>query len=152
MKPPLELDDFTVEEKSYRTNARHWAYITGKLLQPRDAVGALVAIVANELKDGVRNNWRCALTAPDAVAGFVNGLRHRDPVRPEVSRCVRENYWFYASPWWLSRPPRELLRALPREIAQRRLNDNDRGKSSRREQYFAKRARYYPEGAGVLQL
>jgi hypothetical protein len=146
-KPPEDTD-----WRPRKINNRHYGYTAGKLLRPRDAVGALVAIVANELKDGIRNNWRCALTAPDAVFGFVNGLRHRDPVRPEVSRCVRRNYWFYASPWWLSRPPLELARALPREIAQRRLNDDDRGKSSRRDEYFATRARYYPKDAGVLQL
>jgi GT2 family glycosyltransferase len=146
-KPPEEVD-----WRPRKINNRHYGYTAGKLLQPRDALGAVIAIVANELKDAIRYNWRCALTAPDAVAGFVNGLRHRDPVRPEVSRCVRQNYWFYASPWWLSRPPAELLRALPREIAERRLNDDDRGESSKREQYFESRAQYYPKGSGVLQL
>jgi GT2 family glycosyltransferase len=146
-KPPEETD-----WRPRKINNRHYGYTAGKLLQPRDAVGALVAIVANELKDGIRNNWRCAPTALDAVAGFVNGLKHRDPVRPEVSRCVRENYWFYAPPWKLSRGPRELLRALPRELKERRLNDDDRGHSSRRDEYFRQRERYYPKEHGVLQL
>jgi GT2 family glycosyltransferase len=147
-KPPEETD-----MRPRCINNHHHGYTVGKLLQPRDAAGALMAMVASELRDGVRLNWRCAVTAPHVVRGFVHGLKHRDPVRPEVSRCYRQNYWTFASPWWLSRPATDVLRALPREIAQRRVTEGRREASpSRRDEYFAKRARYYPDRPAVLEL
>ena len=58
------------------------------------------ALVMNELRDGIRLNWRCAVAAPAVVRGFLLGLRHRQPVRPEVSRFYRMNYWLFANwPW-----------------------------------------------------
>lgn len=147
-KPPAETD-----MRPRRINNHHHGYTVAKLLQPRDAVGALVAMVATELRDGFRLNWRCAVAAPHVVRGFVHGLRHRQPVRPEVSRCYRRNYWTFASPWWLSRSPLDVARALPREIAGRRVVDGRRPATpSRRDEYFASRARYYPDGPGVLEL
>jgi glycosyltransferase involved in cell wall biosynthesis len=154
MKKPLHLEPFTKPNLKPRfTNARHFGYTAAKLLRPRDALGTLVGLVANELRDGVRINWRCALAAPYVVRGFAHGLKHRSPVRPEVSRCYRKNYWTFANPWWLSRRPTEVVRALPREIAQRRVTEGKRqAPSSRRDEYFAKRARYYPDRPAVLEL
>ena len=85
-------------------------------------VVALIALVATEIRDGVRLNWRCAVAAPHVVRGFVHGLQYRDPVRPEVSRFDRMNYWKFAPPWRLSRPPGALLHALPREIIRQRVS------------------------------
>lgn len=147
-KPAKETD-----MRPRRINNHHHGYTAGKLLQPRDALGALIAMMANELRDGFRLNWRCALAAPHVLKGFIHGVRHRQPVRPEVSRAYRLNYWHFASPWWLSRSPGELLRAVPREIAQGRIIEGHRDPTpSGRDQYFASRARFYPDGAGTLKL
>jgi GT2 family glycosyltransferase len=147
-KPPKETD-----MRPRHINNRHHGYTAAKLLRWRDALGALVAMVATELRDGVRMNWRCAAAAPYVVYGFIHGLRHRQPVRPEVSRCYRLNYWAFAPPWWMSRSPVELARSLPRELARRQVIDGVRPETpSRRDEYFAERARYYPDGTGVLEL
>ena len=147
-KPPEETD-----MRPRHINNHHHGYTAAKLLRPRDALGALIAMVATELRDGFRLNWRCAVAAPHVVRGFVHGLRHREPLRPEVSRTYRMNYWVFAPPWWLSRSPLDLARSVPKEIARRRFLEGERESSpSRRQEYFDKRRRYYPEGAGVLEL
>jgi hypothetical protein len=152
-KPPGQLSYKDTDPRPRKLNNRHHGYTVGKLLRPRDALGALIALVTTEWRDGFRFNWRCALYWHHVLIGFVRGLRHRQPARPEVSRCFRMNFWAYASPWWLTRPPLELARALPREIVQGRITDDERGRSSRREEYFASRARYYPEDRpGVLTI
>jgi hypothetical protein len=69
-----------------------------------------------------------------------------------VSRCYRQNYWLYASPWRLSRPPLELLHALPGELLHGQASEDEESRLSRREQYFASRSRYYPEGPGALSI
>jgi GT2 family glycosyltransferase len=151
--PPPQLSYKETDHRPRRFNNHNHGYTVGKLLRRRDALGALVALVVNEWRDGVRFNWRCGMYWHHVVIGFVHGLRHRRPVRPEVSHCFRMNFWAYASPWWLTRPPLELAKALPREIVQGRLTDDDRGRSSRREEYFESRAPYYPEDApGALTI
>ena len=154
MKPPLDMDDFTVDEKSYRTNARHWAYITGKLLQPRDAAGALVALLARVFRDALRDDMKALKALPDTFAGFAHGLRLRQPVRQEVSRFYRRNFETFASPWWLMRPPRQLLRSLPGELARGRVRKDKRPQGvGRRQQYFDDRAELYPlDRPGVLDF
>ena len=114
---------------------------------------ALVALVAAEVRDGLRLNWRCALAAASVVSGFVHGLRHRRPVRAHISREYGQNCSAFAAPWQLSRSPGELARALLRKIARRRTTEDRRPPAPpRRDEYFARRARYYPDGVGTLQL
>jgi GT2 family glycosyltransferase len=145
--PPPRLPRDQVDWRPYRLNARHWGYIAAKLLRPRDAVEALIALLAHRIRDAIRVDRSAILGVPDTLAGFAHGLRHRDPVRkPEVSRFYRRNFETFASPWWLTRPPLELLRSLPRELSERRLHTEDRPPTpSRRDRYYAERARYYPE-------
>jgi len=155
MKKPLEWKPpARTDMRPRHINNLHHGYTVGKLLRPRDALGALVALVATELRDGFRLNWRCAVAAPAVVRGFVHGLRRRSPVRPEVSRFYRLNYWKFASPWWLSRPLGDLLRSVPREVVRGRFTEDKREQQapSRYEEYFAKRPHVYPDGPGVLQL
>jgi hypothetical protein len=86
------------------------------------------------------------------VIGFAIGLRNREPVRPEVSECYRRNFWLYAPPWQMARPPAELVRGLASEVLQGRVRSIERAPSSRRDEYFASRARFYPEGTGALSI
>jgi hypothetical protein len=90
---------------------------------------------------------------PDTVGGFVYGLRHRSPVRKaELSRFYRMNFLNFASPWWLTRSPGELLRALPLELLRGIRPDGIGPDVGRRKQYFQERARHYPEQAETLQF
>jgi GT2 family glycosyltransferase len=139
--------------RAYRINARHFAYIAAKLMRPRDALGALVALLAIGLRDGIRHDHLAFKAVPESLKGFAHGLRHRSPVRAEVSRAYRMNFHSYASPWWVSRPAGELLKALPGELIRTRgARHGEMRTGGRLQQYYAKRARYYPTRAATLEL
>jgi GT2 family glycosyltransferase len=110
----------------YRVNASRFAYIAAKLLRRREALGALVAILAGRVRDAVRMHPGALTAVPAILREFAHGLRHRQPVaNPELSRFYRRNFVSFASPWWLSR---------------------------RWNQYFERRARFYPDHAQTLDF
>jgi GT2 family glycosyltransferase len=151
--PPRDVD--AIEPGPYRMNARHFAYIAAKHLRRRDAAEAFLALLFRDVRDAVREEPVVIKAVLDTVKGFINGLRHRQPVRNrELSRFYRRNFETYASPWWLARPARELVRALPREIAQRVIAGERRPEGlGRRADYFDDRARFYPsEEPAVLDF
>lgn len=151
MKPAPEPGEW-IEERGYRINARHWAYIAAKLLAPRDALEALVALLARAARDGIRTDGVALRALPDTLAGFRHGLRRRQPLRNHhISRFYRRNFETFASPWWLSRTPAELLLALPRE-AIRRGTDESGAALGRREAYYRERALLYSERAATLSF
>jgi GT2 family glycosyltransferase len=140
MKEADEVWADYVATPGYRFNARHFAYIAGKLLRPRDAFEALVARLAVHLREGFRVNPAALKAIPHCLSGFLHGLRRRQPVtNAEVSRVYRRNFESFASPWWVSRPLVEFIR--PR---------GDPGR--RRADYFASRVRYYPNAADTLEF
>ena len=146
MKPPLSP---AFDERWYRANCHHFTYIAAKLLRGRDAAGAVVAVLARIVRDGLRGERRSLVALPDALAGVVHGLRLRRPVRNrEVSRFYRTNFHGFASPWWMSRPAGELVRSLPREL----LGRDAKPAAGRRQLFFDERTRYYPDGAGTLRF
>ena len=154
MKEVVTDENVPVDWRPYLLNARHWGYIAAKLLRPRDAVEALVALLTCYARDGVNGNSPVLGSLRAALAGFVHGLRHRAPIaNAEISRFYRHNFETFASPWWLSRPMGEMIRALPRELSR-----GGRGRATRpeglgrREQYFADRARFYPDEPAVLEF
>lgn len=153
MKRPQPWEESFPQAK-YRMNERHVAYIAGKLLRPRDAGEALVALFANEVRNGVRVDRAAFKGMIDTVKGFSEGLSHRQAVRNrEVSRAFRRNFHAFASPWWMSRPPAELVRSLPREILGRQLAYASRPAiQGNKDRYYADRARFYPEQAATLQF
>ena len=137
--------------RAYRVNARHFAYIAAKLFRPRDAFEGLVALLALYVRDGLRTDQAALKAIPEALAGFVHGLRHRKPLaNREISRVYRRNFLSYASPWWLSRPVGEIVRTVPTRLLGRETNGGP--PDGRREQYYAERARYYPSTADTLQF
>jgi GT2 family glycosyltransferase len=148
------VSDKWIEEQGYRTNARNYAYIVGKLLAPRDALEALVALMARAIQDGLRTERGALKALPDQVRGFIHGLRHREAVTtPGLSRFYRQNFETLASPWWLTRTPAELARALPREISHRGVyRGSQPGPPGRREQFFNDRSEFYPERAALLEF
>ena len=143
-----------VDVEGYKRNARHWGYVAGKLLRPRDAVEALIALTARCVRDSIREDGMAIRGVPVTLAGFVRGLVHRQAVRnAELSRFYRRNFETFASPWWLSRPPSELVRALPRETVRRVLMRESRpDDGGRRPAYYAERARHYPDEPAVLDF
>jgi hypothetical protein len=63
------------------------------------------------------------------------------------------NFHSYASPWWVSRPAGELLKALPGEfIRTRGAGHGELRPGGRLEEYYAERARYYPTRSATLEL
>lgn len=154
MKDVPRDDSLPMNWRAYLVNARHWGYISAKLLRPRDAAEALVALVARYLRDGLNGDPPVLEAVRNTCAGFAHGLRHRAPVKnPAVSRFYRHNFETFASPWWLSRPMGELIRALPRELSRGgRVRETRPDGLGRREQYFADRARFYPDEPAVLDF
>ena len=139
-----------IGSRGYRINTRHFAYIAGKLLRPRDALEAFVALLVGCVRDGVRVKREAFTALTDCVAGFANGLRHRAPVRrAEVSTTYRRNFHSFQSPWWISRQPGEIARGAARRVTGRPPLPPSSG---RRVEYFAERARYYPDRAETLEI
>jgi GT2 family glycosyltransferase len=136
MKPPLQRE---FDQRWYRANAHHFAYIAAKHMRARHAAGAIIAVLAQRVRDGLRDERASFSAVPDVLRGAIHGLRHRSPVRNrEVSRAYRHNFHGFASPWWLSRTPIEFLRG-----------SRNGGRSA---QFFEERARFYPDGASILEF
>jgi len=154
MKPKLEPASEWAASRRYEVNYRHFAYIAGKLLRPRDAVGTLVALLSLNARDAVRLHRRALRAVPQVLAGFASGLRHRAPVRAEVSRFYRRNFHSFANPLRTSRPPHQLVLALPAEFVRTklRLGPPKPPGPGRGQLYVDERAQYYPSTAATLQL
>jgi len=127
----------------YRANKHNFGYIAAKLLRPRDAAETLLVLITDSIIDGRRIDRVCLRGIPDALQGFRHGLAHRRPVRPHISRAYRHNLESFASPWWLSRAPRQMVR----DAARRRGLSPDR-----RHEWRARRPRFYPGTRGMLEL
>jgi GT2 family glycosyltransferase len=140
--------------RSYRINARHFSYIIAKLLHPREAAGAFVAILANVVRDAVRVDRIAIRALPDAFAGFAHGLRHRRPVQHrEVSQLYRRHFHNFASPWEMTSSPADFALAVRVALAKRVVPGyEDPRAEDRRDVYFDERARFYPTSAETLQV
>jgi hypothetical protein len=138
--------------RTYRFNSRHFAYIAAKLLHPRDALLAFVAVVTRNVLNGLAIHPRAFTVIPVAVLGFLEGLRRRDPVQhAEVSRCYRKNFEAFAGIRSISPPIDELIRLVPGELLRRPFRGKRRSLiSGAIEDYFVQRARWYPDQAAVL--
>ncbi|MEA2399058.1 MAG: hypothetical protein QOK25_2614, partial [Thermoleophilaceae bacterium] len=153
MKPP-PAGPARFEPRGYAINARHWAYVAAKLLRPRDAVEALLALSVRVLRDAFREHPIALRSVGHTVSGAFRGLRHRDPVRhPEVSRFYRRNFETFASPWWLARPPRQLILSLPRELVRLvRYGEKRPEGIGRRQEFYERRAEFYPWEPATLEF
>jgi GT2 family glycosyltransferase len=139
--------------RAYLINSQHFAYIAGKLLTPRDAAEALLALVAHNVRDALRVKPAAIKGLPRTLRGFAHGLRHRAPVRrAEVSRTYRRNFGSFASPWWYSRPLLDFLVAPVRALVGRLRHKPVRSHPGRKEAYYAERARYYPTSVATLKM
>ena len=147
--PPFGLPYSESNWQPHFYNCRHFAYIAAKLLQPRDAAEALVAIFVRATVLTLRV-WRGA--APGiwlTFVGMAQGLRRRDPVDARVSRFYRRNFETFASPWWLWRSPLERFSKQRAPVSQR---EDQLLTADRRRGYFDRRAHLYPKSAATLDF
>ena len=142
-KPLPDDDEFPLQFNS--TNQKHWAYAAGKLMQPGDAVVVLGRLLLRTAIDARSKDRRLFAVLPQIVAGFVQGLRVRRPLRPAVSTLYRTVCADFASPFSVMRTPVQRLRDRDPEAMQRARDE----RRTRRHERFA---RYYPEEADVLEL
>ena len=152
MKEPL--GPWKQHLRSYRVNSRHFAYIVGKLLRARDVPEVFFALLAHSVRDALRHDKSALLAIPDAFRGLAHGIRHRAPVRnPAVSAMYRMHFHSFAGPLQFARPPRAWPDAIRRGVAIA-LGREPRvpRHPGRREEFFSTRGRYYPEGAGTLEV
>ncbi len=142
-----------VRHPSYRINAQHFMYIAAKLLRPRDALGAVVAVATMVLREGIQVDPVALKALPPAGKGLLHGIRHRkSPVSADVSHAYRCNFHSFASPWWFARPLPELVRSLPGELTRRVAGHHVTKPPGRRDQYFSERGAFYPASAATLEF
>jgi GT2 family glycosyltransferase len=113
----------------HRRNQRHLAYGVGKLLRLPEAISTIGNFVMRVIIWAYHYRSVAALVLiVDTVAGFVHGLRHRQPVRRRTSVLYKRNFVEYANPLLFVRSPK------------------------RAAGYRTSRSRYYPRQEGSLQL
>jgi len=127
----------------HRRNLRHFAYIAAKSLRGPDAAVTAFNLM---LRIALESAQRPAILrlAPEVLAGLRDGLRHRSPVRAEVSRLYRRNFLEFVTPLRWARGP--VARLRDRDLAP------DEDLQNRREAFYAKRSGLYPAGAGALRV
>jgi GT2 family glycosyltransferase len=155
MKRPLGRPAYEdIDWTPHRYNARHWGYIVGKHFPARDAAGALLALMASDVRGAIRHHRGALGAVPNTLRGFAHGLRHRETLRnPQLARFYRRNFETFTPPWVVWRPLGELLRSLPREIAGGEFHyQEEQPISSRRQRYYSDRAHLYPDRPAILQF
>jgi GT2 family glycosyltransferase len=142
----MKAPDLGYNERSARLNARHFAYIAAKLMQPRDAVLALWNVTLHLFFGAYSEHTRGLIALRDIPRGLRDGLRSRSPVRPEVSRVYRRHTWHFASPFRQLRSPLERLRSRGHPERLKAVRSVQVGR------WFAKRSEYYPTSTAVLEI
>jgi GT2 family glycosyltransferase len=129
---------------AYQLNTRHFAYIAAKHFRARDAAEALIALLAINVRDALKANRAAFAGLKPTISGFFEGMRNRQRVsNRQISRTYRRNFHSFASPWWFSRRPRELLGMV---------DYNAPPLEQRKPNYFIERPRYYPKTAATLDF
>jgi GT2 family glycosyltransferase len=134
------------EPRRYRTNARHHAYVAGKLMHTFDAAVVVANLLVGALITTVTENREAVETLPLTIEGYLEGRRHRQPVRPVVSRAYRDNFRPFAASWRFVRTPLERLRA------QGDSRTAQLQRERRQERYYSQRPRFHPRGRASLSL
>jgi len=130
---------------SVRLNTRNFAYIAGRLLRRRHALRAASNLFLRGLLIALRRP-AAARALPDVAEGLWAGLRHRRPVRAQVSAAYRENFIEFVNPLQFARGPLEIWR---------RRGDHAAGSADlnrRRRRFWREHERYYPPGTASLEL
>lgn len=144
-KAPLTPQD-PLPERAYRFNSRNFAYVAGKLLCLRDAVAIFPALLGWNIVEGLQHGVPGLRGLRDTVEGFLHGLRRHRPVAPRLSRLYRRNFLDFANPLAVYRPLSEAVRYA---IKVRRGTP---AILKHRDEWLAKRERYYPTERSSLKL
>lgn len=134
------------EPRRYLVNARHHAYIAGKLMTRADGASVVGNIIQCAAIDTIVENRVAIAAIREALAGYAEGNRCRSPVRPSVSAAYRRNFAPFAAPWHFVRSPRERLRSGgdPATAARQR--------QERYQRFFVPRSAFYPHEQASLQF
>lgn len=81
---------------AYVRNMRNFAYVAMRLMQPRDAAVAMTSLLTRPFVEAMAGIGFLK-AFPAVLAGARLGLRHRQPVRPEVSRLYRRHFLEFGS-------------------------------------------------------
>jgi GT2 family glycosyltransferase len=144
MKEPDDPKKFKLP--NVLNNFRHWAYVAGKLMRPADALMALSSLALQIVIDTFSDDRRTIKGLPPVFRGFVTGLRHREAVRPVVSRTYRRNFRNFDWPWRYWRSPSERWRSW------RGGEDAEEQRLRRQAPYFEERQALYPVERASLKL
>jgi GT2 family glycosyltransferase len=144
MKEPVENPAW--EARGVRHNCRHWGYVAGKLMRPRDAVLVASSLALWTVVEAVARDRTTLHGFLPVFGGFAAGMRNRDPVRPVVSSTYRRNFHTFGWPWRYWRSPADRWRAW------RGVESVDMQRDRPRAAYFDERRRFYPEGRASLRL
>jgi len=101
---------------SARENAAHFrniAYFAARSLRVADAVGAIANLTCRVAINSVKRPQDARKLFGLLIAGTWLGSRHRSPLRAEVSRLYRRNYYDFISLLRIVRGVRERLRPSP---------------------------------------
>jgi len=146
MKPPIPRGKPTENPRALALNYGNWAYTAGKLLRPAAAVQVLARLLAGVGLEAAARSPRAVRALPLVLASFARGVRVRQPVRPAVSAAYRDGFSSFGSPLEVIRRPSERLRAWGDAEAVERI------RQERWERLVARRRRFYPDQAAVLEL
>ena len=136
--------------RSRRYNFRHWGYVAGKLMRPYDAVLAATSLALWTIMEAVARERMTIKGLMPIVAGFVAGLRNRDPVRAVVSSTYRRNFSTFDWRWRYLRSPAERWRAW--RAAESVDGQRQPQRQRPRVAYFDERREFYPEDRASLRL
>jgi GT2 family glycosyltransferase len=131
---------------AYLVNARHHAYVAGKLLRPVDLMAVELNLMQQAVVDALLKDRLVIAGVKEVLVGCFIGLRRRAPVRPIVSSAYRRNFHAFAGPWPFTRSLRERLASRRDQaiVATQRRTRNAR--------WYSDRARYYPTTPSSLEL
>lgn len=130
----------------YRVNARHHAYIAGKLMRPIDVAAVILNLLQEAVVYAVLKDPGAVGGVKEILSGCWTGLRRRDPVRSTVSAAYRRNFHAFAGPRPFTRSVRERI-ASRRDAALVAIQRRDRYA-----RYYGERARFYPTSPASLRL
>ncbi len=125
------------------------AYFAGKRLQPQDALGAIANLIVRSIIGSIKRPAAAREHVGGVLDGVRLGIRHRAPMRTEVSRAYRHNYLDFVGIHKLLRGLGERLRpptAPPGGPETGPVNP------ARVDRFYARRPHVYPAGRGSLRL
>jgi GT2 family glycosyltransferase len=126
-------------ERMHTRNVRNFGYVIGKLMPWPDAAVSLTCLLVRATIFAIRyRGW--AQGIPAVIAGFREGLRHRQPVSRPVARLYRQNFLEFAS--WIELWPRLRYALFTRGVPGTEFFA----------MYWKRRPRLYPRSAAALRL